>query len=219
MPLKTDVVCEIFERLRESIPHPVSELNYRNEFTFCIAVLLSAQSTDKAVNLATKSLFDTADTPEKMLKLGEENLTQYIKTIGLYNNKCRNIIKLSEKLVLEYGSQVPRSREDLERLPGIGRKSANVILNTLFGVPCIAVDTHVFRVSKRIWIATSNTTLGVEKELMQTVPEKFHGQASNILVLHGRYTCTAKNPKCDKCCIPDLCKHKLRMVATGGDTD
>jgi endonuclease-3 len=206
MPLRID---KIFEKLSEVIVNPVSELNYKNEYTFCIAVLLSAQSTDKSVNLATGALFNLADTAEKMLEFGEERLLQHIRTIGLCNTKCRNIIALSKMLVAKHNSRIPRKREDLEALPGIGRKSANVILNTLFGIDCIAVDTHVLRVSNRLGLTSARTPLGVEDALTRVVPARFRKTASNLLVLHGRYTCTARLPKCATCCISGLCPQKL----------
>jgi endonuclease-3 len=198
-------VQKIFQRLEAHNPNPQSELDFQNGYTFCVAVLLSAQTTDKAVNAATKALFGAANTPEKMLALGLAKLTNYIKTLGLYNNKARNIMALSEILVTRYGSQIPRNRGDLEALPGIGRKSANVVLNRLFGLDYIAVDTHVLRVSKRLSMTKASTPLAVEKDLLSVIPKKFHKNASDWLVLHGRYICTAKSPKCSNCLIVDLC--------------
>jgi endonuclease-3 len=210
MPASSERVEQIFKRLSKCIPHPVSELVYKNEYTFCIAVLLSAQSTDRSVNLATGPLFAVADTPEKMLELGDNGLRQHIRAIGLYNNKARNILALSEMLISKHGSRIPQERDYLEQLPGIGRKSANVILNTLFNVDCIAVDTHVFRVSRRIGLASSNTPLGVERELSNSVRKEMRGNAGNLLVLHGRYVCISRNPRCLTCCISDLCHWCLR---------
>lgn len=200
-------VEEIFNRLSLKIDNPVTELNYINEFTFCIAIILSAQSTDKSVNKATENLFKVAKTPEDILELGEERLKNFIKSIGLYNNKAKNIILLSQILVRDFNSSLPRNRDVLLRLPGIGRKSANVIANNLFGVPCIAVDTHVLRVSQRLGLSRSSTPIGVERELMNAIPRKYHKNASNLLVLHDRYVCTAKNPRCHNCILPDICEY------------
>lgn len=198
-------VVEIFERFREDNPNPTSELIAHNEYTFCIAVLLSAQSTDKGVNKATAELFKIADTPEKMLALGIDNLKEYIKTIGLYNNKAKNIMLLSEKLINEHNSKLPKTREELELLPGIGRKSANVIMNRLFRGECIAVDTHVLRVSNRLGLSKKKTPLEVEKDLLEIIPKEFHKNSSDWMVLHGRYVCSAKKPKCEDCFLSDLC--------------
>ncbi|MDR0630432.1 MAG: endonuclease III [Holosporales bacterium] len=204
-----DRIYEIFNRLRSCNPNPTSELVAKNEYTFCVAVLLSAQTTDKAVNSATKSLFEIADTPTKMLALGVEKLSKYIKTLGLYNNKARNIVLLSEILVNKYHSHIPENRGELEKLPGIGRKSANVILNRLFKMEFIAVDTHVLRVSKRLALTKSHTPLAVENDLMQAIPKEFHKNASDWLVLHGRYICTAKTPNCLNCLLEDLCEKQV----------
>jgi endonuclease-3 len=200
-------VQKIFEILKKHIEYPRTELEYINEFTFCVAVILSAQSTDKSVNKATHELFKRVSSPDEMCDLGEECLKQFIKSIGLYNNKAQNIIKLSEVLIEKFESNVPKDRDILETLPGVGRKSANVIANNLFGMPFIAVDTHVLRVSNRLDLSNSKTPLQVEKDLLSVVPSYFHKCASNLLVLHGRYICTAKAPKCSSCCLRDLCMH------------
>ena len=201
------IVENIFIILEKQNPNPSTELEFTNEFTFCVAVILSAQATDKAVNKCTSDFFKIADTPEKMLDLGEEKLREHIKTIGLFNNKAKNIIKLSYVLVFEYGSKIPASRNELEKLPGIGRKSANVIMNTLFKMPYIAVDTHVLRLSNRLGFSNSKNPLQVEAELELLVPKKFHINASNWLVLHGRYVCLAKKPKCTECKIAKFCQY------------
>lgn len=197
---------EVFERFKLENPNPTSELIAPNHFTFCVAVLLSAQTTDKAVNKATRELFKIADTPQKMLALGIDKLKEYIKSIGLYNNKAKNIMLLSQKLIDSYNSELPRTRDELEKLPGIGRKSANVIANRLFETDNIAVDTHVLRVSNRIGLTKSKTPLDVEKDLIKVIPQKFHRNASDWIVLHGRYICVAKKPKCNECFLFDLCE-------------
>ena len=197
---------EIFERFKSENPNPTSELVSPNNFTFAVAVLLSAQTTDKAVNKVTPMLFKVADTPQKMLALGIDKLKEYIKSIGLYNNKAKNIMLLSQKLIDSYNSELPRSRDELEKLPGIGRKSANVIANQLFGTDNIAVDTHVLRVSNRLGLSKSKNPRDVEKDLINIVPKQFHKNASDWIVLHGRYICTAKKPKCNDCFLFDLCE-------------
>lgn len=197
---------EIFERFKSENPNPTSELVSPNNFTFAVAVLLSAQTTDKAVNKVTPMLFKVADTPQKMLDLGIDKLKEYIKSIGLYNNKAKNIMLLSQKLIDSYNSELPRSRNELEKLPGIGRKSANVIANQLFGTDNIAVDTHVLRVSNRLGLSKSKSPIDVEKDLINIVPKQFHKNASDWIVLHGRYICTAKKPKCNDCFLFDLCE-------------
>ncbi len=199
---------EIFRRLCAHNPNPTTELNYRNPFELLIAVILSAQATDVGVNKATRKLFEVAPTPEKMLELGEEGLRQYIKTIGLFNTKAKNIIKTCRILVEQYGGEVPRTREALEALPGVGRKTANVVLNTAFGEPTIAVDTHIFRVCNRTGIARGKTPLEVEKRLERVVPDEFKKDAHHWLILHGRYTCVARKPRCGSCIIEDLCEYK-----------
>lgn len=198
---------QIFERLREANPNPTTELNYRSPFELLIAVLLSAQATDVSVNKATAKLFPKANTPEKMLKLGVEGVKAYIKTIGLFNAKAENVIKTCKILVDQYGGEVPESREALESLPGVGRKTANVVLNTAFGHPTIAVDTHIFRLGNRINIAPGKTPLAVEEKLLKVVPKAFLQDAHHWLILHGRYVCTARNPKCPVCIINDLCEY------------
>ncbi|MDR2667098.1 MAG: endonuclease III [Holosporales bacterium] len=200
-------IREIFERFRKNNQIPKSELISHNEYTFVIAVLLSAQSTDKSVNKATYGLFKIADTPQKMLKLGLEKLIGCIKTIGLYNNKAKNIINLSKILIEQFDSKVPQTFDELNKLPGIGRKSASVIMNHLFDGSYIAVDTHVLRLSNRLNISESRNPKDVEKELLNVIPQEFHKNASNWMVLHGRYICTAKKPKCDTCFLNDLCQY------------
>ncbi len=197
---------EIFSRFCKQSPHPTTELSYRNNFELLIAVVLSAQSTDVSVNKATIKLFAIADSPEKMLKLGLKKLKSYIKTIGLYNTKAENILKTCKILVDEYSGKVPDNREALERLPGVGRKTANVILNTAFGHPTIAVDTHIFRVANRTGIAPGKDVLAVENKLIKVVPVEFRQHAHHWLILHGRYTCVARKPKCRQCIINDLCE-------------
>jgi endonuclease-3 len=205
-------VREIFGRFAAALPNPRGELNYRNPFTLLVAVVLSAQATDAGVNKATAKLFEVADTPEKMLALGEAKLIDMIKTIGLYRAKAKNIIALSERLIKDYGGEVPRTREELETLPGVGRKTANVVLNTAFGVSVIAVDTHVFRVSNRIPIAPGKTPREVEDGLEKVVPEEYKLKAHHWLILHGRYTCKALRPDCGNCLINDLCRWPGKTV-------
>lgn len=197
---------EIFTRLRELNPHPTTELNFSNEFELLIAVILSAQATDVGVNKAIGPLYKVANTPEAIYKLGEKKLKTYVKTIGLYNTKAKNIIKTCKILMDEHSGQVPENRESLEALPGVGRKTANVVLNTAFGHPTIAVDTHIYRVSNRTGIAPGKNVLEVEKRLLKLVPEEFKRDAHHWLILHGRYTCIARSPKCSICIIHDLCE-------------
>lgn len=204
---------DIFTRLREQNPHPTTELNYNNEFELLIAVILSAQATDISVNNAIGPLFKTANTPTSIYALGEKKLKQYIKTIGLFNTKAKNVIKTCKILMDDYDSQVPEDRSALEALPGVGRKTANVILNTAFGQPTIAVDTHIFRVSNRTGIAPGKTVLEVEKRLLRLVPEEFKHDAHHWLILLGRYTCMARTPKCQTCIIQDLCEYKKKTQA------
>ena len=206
--MESTLASEIMERLTSLFPSVSSELNSINNYTFLIAVLLSAQTKDKSVNTITEKLFKVASTPEQMLKLGLNNLKDYIKTIGLYNNKARNIIELSKILVEQYNSEVPLNRNSLELLPGIGRKSANVILNNICNAPYIAVDTHVPRVSKRLGLTDNTNVNKIEEDLYKIIPSRYHTTASDLLVMHGRYTCTAKNPKCTKCILKDICKSK-----------
>ncbi|PZP63018.1 MAG: endonuclease III [Azospira oryzae] len=198
----------IFERLQAANPAPTTELEYRTPFELLVAVILSAQSTDKRVNLVTPRLFQVADTPQKMLALGEARLTEHIKTIGLYRTKAKNLIATCRMLVEKHGGEVPRSREALERLPGVGRKTANVILNTAFGEPTIAVDTHIFRVANRTGIAPGKNVREVEERLVRTVPEEFRKDAHHWLILHGRYVCKARKPECWRCLIADLCEYR-----------
>lgn len=202
----------IFTRLRDANPNPTTELEYVSAFELLISVILSAQATDVGVNKATSKLFPVANTPEAILQLGEENLKSYIKTIGLFNSKAKNIFQTCKILVEQYGSQVPEDRQALEALPGVGRKTANVVLNTAFGHPAIAVDTHVFRVSNRTRIAPGKNVLEVEKRLLRLVPKEFLLDAHHWLILHGRYTCTARKPRCGACLIEDLCEYKEKIV-------
>lgn len=204
--MNTKKRTRIFERLKAKNPHPTTELKYRTPFELLVAVILSAQATDVSVNKATDNLFKVANTPEAILKLGNRGLKKYIKTIGLYNAKTANIIKTCKILVEQHNSRVPDNREALEQLPGVGRKTANVILNTAFGQATIAVDTHIFRVSNRTGIAPGKNVLEVEKKLLEFVPEKFRHNAHHWLILHGRYVCLARKPKCGECIIFDLCE-------------
>lgn len=199
---------EIFQRLSEAIPEPETELNYSTPFELLIAVILSAQATDKGVNIATDKLFPVANTPEAIYALGVDGLKEYIKTIGLFNTKAENVIKTCKMLIELHGSEVPDNRKDLEALPGVGRKTANVVLNTAFGQPTMAVDTHIFRVSNRTNLAPGKTVLEVEKKLLKNVPKEYLIPAHHLLILHGRYTCTARKPRCGACCIYDLCEYK-----------
>jgi endonuclease-3 len=199
---------EIFTRFKAANPHPTTELEYNSPFELLIAVILSAQATDKSVNLATRKLFKRANTPEKILALGETNLQEAIKTIGLYKTKAKNVLATCRMLIENHRSQVPRKRDELEKLPGVGRKTANVILNTAFGEPTIAVDTHIFRVSNRIGIAPGKTVLDVELKLLKFVPVEFRHDAHHWLILHGRYICKARKPECAICLINDLCEFK-----------
>ncbi len=199
-------IHEIFARLAAAEPEPKTELNYVNEYTLLVAVVLSAQATDVGVNKATRALFQTVQDPAAMLRLGEAGLKQHIKTIGLFNAKAKNVIALSEKLVREHGGAVPRNRDALQALPGVGRKTANVVLNVLWGEPTIAVDTHIFRVANRIGLAPGKTPLAVELGLEKVVPKEFIQHAHHWLILHGRYICKARKPACPRCRIRDLCR-------------
>ena len=205
--------AEIFARLQAVNPAPTTELEYGSPFQLLIAVLLSAQATDVSVNKATRRLFSDAPTPDAMAALGEERLADYIKTIGLFRTKAKNAIATCNILLSQHGGEVPRSREALEALPGVGRKTANVVLNTAFGEPTIAVDTHIFRVSNRTGLAPGKTPLAVELKLLKAVPEQYRRDAHHWLILHGRYVCTARRPQCDRCLIVDLCEFKGK--ATG----
>jgi endonuclease-3 len=199
---------EIFSRLRRENPNPTTELRYGNPYQLLVAVSLSAQATDVSVNKATEALFKRVKTPQAMLKLGESRLKDYIKAIGLYNNKAKNVIAASRILVEQHGGKVPDRREALEALPGVGRKTANVILNTAFGQPTIAVDTHIFRVSNRTGLAPGKNVNEVEHKLLKFVPQEFRHDAHHWLILHGRYTCVARAPRCGSCVIEDLCEYR-----------
>jgi endonuclease-3 len=199
---------EFFRRLAQAIPDPKSELDFSNPFELLVAVVLSAQATDKSVNLATAKLFPVANTPEKIAALGVEGLEPYVKTIGLYRGKAKNVVALSKLLLEKHGGEVPRAREALEELPGVGRKTANVVLNAAFGEPTIAVDTHVFRVSNRTGLAPGKDPLEVEQKLLKVVPKKYLQHAHHYLILHGRYTCVAKKPLCGKCPVYAQCEFK-----------
>jgi len=203
---------EIFTRWREANPHPKTELNYSSPFELLVAVALSAQSTDKGVNKATDKLFPVANTPQTIYDLGEDGLKEYIKTIGLYNSKAKHIIQACKMLVELHDSVVPENREDLEALPGVGRKTANVILNTAFGHPTMAVDTHIFRVGNRTGIAKGKNVVEVEKKLLRFIPKEFMVDAHHWLILHGRYICVARKPKCAACLISDLCDFKEKLL-------
>ncbi len=203
---------EFFARLKKANPKPETELNHTNAFTLLVAVVLSAQATDKGVNKATEALFKVADTPAKMAALGEAGLIPYVKTIGLYKGKAKNVIALSKLLVEKHGGEVPKDREALEELPGVGRKSANVVLNVAFGEKTIAVDTHIFRVSNRTGLAPGKDVRAVEDELMRVVPDKYMLNAHHWLILHGRYTCTARLPKCPVCVVREFCRFPDKTV-------
>lgn len=206
--------AEIFRRFRAANPHPETELQYSSPFELLVAVVLSAQATDKGVNLATRKLFAKANTPEAILALGETGLKDYIKSIGLYQSKAKNIIHTCRLLIEHHDSQVPASREELEKLPGVGRKTANVILNVAFGQPTMAVDTHIFRVANRTGIAPGKTPLEVEKKLLRDVPAEFMQHAHHWLILHGRYICQARKPQCMRCPIMELCGYKAKELGT-----
>ncbi len=201
---------EIFSRLQQANPQPTTELNYNSTFELLIAVILSAQATDKSVNKATAKLFPTASTPAAIFALGEDGLKPFIKTIGLYNNKTKNIIKTCHKLIEQHNGSVPSTQKALEALPGVGRKTANVVRNTAFGHATIAVDTHIFRVANRTKIALGKNVLEVEKKLLKFIPEEFQLNAHHWLILHGRYTCIARKPRCGACIIEDLCEYRQK---------
>ena len=215
--LSNQEMTEAFTRWHDANPAPASELEYVNPFTLLVAVVLSAQATDKGVNKATGPLFKVADTPQKMLALGEEGLISYIKTIGLYKNKAKHVMGLSQKLIDDFGSEVPGNREALMTLPGVGRKTANVVLNVIFHEPTMPVDTHLLRVAPKIGLAEGNTPETVEKSLLERIPAEFLHDAHHWILLHGRYVCTARNPKCEECIINDICKHN-DVVSTGSTT-
>jgi len=201
---------EIFLRLQAANPHPTTELEYSTPFELLVAVMLSAQATDVSVNAATRHLFPVANTPEKILALGEEKLREYIQRIGLYKTKARHVMQTCRLLMEQHDGQVPQTRGELEALPGVGRKTANVILNTAFGQPTIAVDTHIFRLANRIGLAPGKDVLEVEKKLLKVVPDEFKHDAHHWLILHGRYVCQARKPKCGACIIRDLCEYKAK---------
>jgi len=210
----TAEIEEAFRRFAAAKPHPEGELKHINPFTLLVAVVLSAQATDAGVNKATPALFAAADTPAKMAALGEARVQELIKTIGLFRTKAKNVVALSQKLIEEHGGEVPNTREALEELPGVGRKTANVVLNIAFGEPTIAVDTHIFRVGNRTGLATGKTPLEVELKLDQVVPDQYKRHAHHWLILHGRYVCVARRPLCEKCLINDLCKWPGKTVLT-----
>ncbi len=212
VPYSKDEIDALFARFQAADPEPRGELDHINAYTLLVAVVLSAQATDEGVNRATKALFAAADTPEKMIALGEDAVREHIRTIGLYRNKAKNVIALSEKLIAEHDGAVPDSREALEALPGVGRKTANVVLNIAFGVPTIAVDTHLFRLGNRIGLAPGKTPLEVELALERIVPDAYKLHAHHWLILHGRYICKARKPECHRCLIFDLCKAKEKVV-------
>lgn len=201
-----------FQRLRDNNPRPTTELEYDTPFELLVAVILSAQATDVGVNRATRRLYPVANTPQAIFDMGEDTLRDYVRTIGLFNTKAANIIKTCRILLDKHDGEVPREREALEALPGVGRKTANVVLNTAFGEPTIAVDTHIFRVSNRTGLAPGKTPLAVERKLLKNVPEPFLKDAHHWLILHGRYVCTARKPHCDECIVRDLCRHGKKRV-------
>ena len=204
--LSSAEITKIMQIWQAQNPNPASELEYKNAFTLLVAVVLSAQATDKSVNIATRPLFEIADTPQKMLELGEEGLIPYIKSIGLYKNKAKHVIGLSRKLIEDFGGQVPDDRDALMTLPGVGRKTANVVLNVVFHQPTMPVDTHLLRVAPKMGLAEGSTPEQVEKSLLERIPSEFMQHAHHWILLHGRYVCTARNPKCQDCLISDLCK-------------
>ncbi len=210
--MNADKRFKIFQRLSNAIPEPTTELEHQSTFELLIAVILSAQATDKGVNIATRKLYAVANTPQAIYDLGVEGLERYIKTIGLYHAKAKNVIACCHMLITQHNSEVPNTREALEALPGVGRKTANVILNTAFGQPTIAVDTHLFRLGNRTKLATGKNVLEVEKKYLKTIPKQFLQDAHHLLILHGRYTCTARNPKCGECCIVDLCEYQDKVI-------
>jgi endonuclease-3 len=211
--LKKVEIHELFARLAAALPEPRTELEYRDAFTLLVAVVLSAQSTDVGVNKATRTLFREADTPEAMAALGEEGVKRHIRTLGLFNSKAKNVVELARAIAEQHGGELPRDRAALEKLPGVGRKTANVVLNTAFGEPTIAVDTHIFRVANRTGLAPGKTVREVEDELVRVVPRDFARDAHHWLILHGRYTCKARKPDCPNCRIADLCRYKDKTPA------
>jgi endonuclease III len=217
--MKKAEIDEFYRRLADRIPEPETELEYENHYTLLVAVVLSAQATDASVNLATRDLFAKVKTPEQMVALGEEGLKQHIKTIGLFNTKAKNVIALSKALVEEHGGQVPADRDTLETLPGVGRKTANVVMNCAFGAETFAVDTHVFRVSNRTGLAPGQTPAEVEAKLDRLTPQPWRRHAHHWLILHGRYVCKARRPECWRCVVRDLCRFKPKTPAPGSDEE
>jgi endonuclease III len=215
-PFKPAEVAEFFSRFAAQDPNPRTELAYKNPYTLLVAVVLSAQATDIGVNKATAPLFATVDTPQKMVELGEERLREAIRTIGLYRNKAKNVIALSKALIANHGGQVPQNREALEALPGVGRKTANVVLNVVFGQPTIAVDTHIFRVGNRTNLAPGKDPRQLEDRLEKIVPDKYKLHAHHWLILHGRYICIARKPRCPDCIVADLCRYGAKTPPPGG---
>ena len=211
-PLDAATIHAVFSRLRDANPEPKGELEYVNPFTLLVAVVLSAQATDAGVNKATRGLFAAADTPAKMVALGEDRVRDMIKTIGLFRNKARNVVELSRKLIAEFGGEIPRTREELETLPGVGRKTANVVMNIAFGAETIAVDTHLFRIANRLPLAIGKTPLEVELGLEKVIPAEFMRHAHHWLILHGRYVCKALRPECETCVVNDLCRWPEKRV-------
>ena len=205
--LTQEEIKEVFERFKKANPNPTSELKWTNPFTLLVSVVLSAQATDKSVNKATEALYKIADTPQKILSLGEDNLISYIKSIGLYKSKAKHIIELSKMLISEFDSKIPDNLEDLIKLPGVGRKTANVVLNVLFNKPTMPVDTHLLRISPKIGLAEGIAPIQIEKSLCARIPQEYMNHAHHWLILHGRYICTARNPHCEDCIINDICKH------------
>jgi endonuclease-3 len=216
-PAKAERITEAFRRFAKANPDPRGELVYESPYTLLVAVVLSAQATDASVNKATPALFAAANTPAKMVALGEAQVRAFVKTIGLFNSKAKNIIRLSEILIAEHGGIVPNDQAALERLPGVGRKTANVVRNIAFGEPTIAVDTHIFRVGNRTGFARGKTPLAVEQQLLNVVPERFRLHAHHWLILHGRYVCKARKPECPRCAINDLCAFKGKSTLTADD--
>ena len=207
--LSREQVISVFERFKSENPAPTTELIATNNYTLLVSVVLSAQATDKSVNKATESLYKIVDTPQKMLELGEEGLIEYIKSIGLYKNKAKNVIALSKILIEKFNSEIPKTREDLMSLPGVGRKTANVILNVVYGEKTMPVDTHLLRISPRIGLSFGTTPESIEKDLLKIIPDEYMQHAHHWLILHGRYVCTARNPKCSECLIKDICQQNL----------
>ena len=205
--LTQEEIKEVFERFKKANPNPTSELKWTNPFTLLVSVVLSAQATDKSVNKATEALYKIADTPQKILSLGEDNLISYIKSIGLYKSKAKHIIELSKMLISEFDSSIPDNLDDLIKLPGVGRKTANVVLNVLFNKPTMPVDTHLLRISPKIGLAEGIAPIQIEKSLCARIPQEYMKHAHHWLILHGRYICTARNPHCENCIINDICKH------------